>query len=128
MKQKYSPLNIKRGLKHGEYPHYFIFLITSSVTSTPPEGTASLISTALRFFSLDTSVNAVSRLYVPNRVEMLAEEFYQWPMWSVVLLIGVIGPLSEELCFRGFILQNLRSSGRAAASVTGGVFTLRITL
>ena len=62
-------------------------------------------------------VNAVSMLYVPNRVEMLAEEFYQWPMWSVVLLIGVIGPLSEELCFRGFILQNLRSSGRAAASV-----------
>ena len=66
---------------------------------------------------LIVTVNAVSMLFVENEVTNLQPLLQGVPVWQVVLMIGVLGPLSEEFVFRGVIYHGYRRSGRIVTAM-----------
>lgn len=60
---------------------------------------------------LMTLINAVSMLFVKNTVAVISGEVLAMPFFLMLLLIGIIGPLNEELVFRGILYGGLRKSG-----------------
>lgn len=62
-------------------------------------------------------VNSVSMLFVDNTVELLSGDVTSEPMWSMLLLIGIVGPFIEETVFRGYLFQSFRTTGRVMGSV-----------
>lgn len=62
---------------------------------------------------LTTAVNVISMLFVDNAVTAISGEILQIPFFIMLLIIGVIGPFSEELVFRGIVYQGYRRSGTA---------------
>lgn len=61
---------------------------------------------------LIVTVNAASMLFVENEVTNLSPLLQGVPVWQVVLMVGIIGPVSEEFVFRGVIYHGYRRSGR----------------
>ncbi len=68
-------------------------------------------------FPLVTFINSVSMLFVDNTIVGLSDEITGMPMWEMFLLIGFLGPLVEEVVFRGFFLQSYQRTGRIIASM-----------
>jgi len=66
---------------------------------------------------LIVTVNAFSMLFVENEVNNLQPLLQGIPWWQLVLMIGIIGPLSEEFVFRGVIYHGYRRSGRIVAAM-----------
>lgn len=68
-------------------------------------------------FPLVTFINSVSMLFVDNTIVGLSDEITGMPMWEMFLLIGLFGPLVEEIVFRGFFLQSYQRTGRIIGSM-----------
>ena len=80
---------------------------------------AALIAAA---FPVAVFCNSISTMFVDNTVLAMSDSILSEPFPVMVALIGVFGPLCEELCFRGYIFQNLKSGGKtAAAAVVSGI-------
>ncbi|WP_342757189.1 type II CAAX endopeptidase family protein [Kineothrix sedimenti] len=60
---------------------------------------------------LTTVINAVSMLFVDNTVVAISGDILEIPFFVMLLIIGIIGPFSEELVFRGIIYQGYKKSG-----------------
>lgn len=68
-------------------------------------------------YPLVTLVNALTMLFTDNVVETISGDILEEPLWLMLLLVGVLGPLVEELAFRGYIYRNLRESGRVRSAI-----------
>ncbi|MBO5564449.1 MAG: CPBP family intramembrane metalloprotease [Lachnospiraceae bacterium] len=63
-------------------------------------------------------VNYLTTFFAENVVESsIVTETAAYPMTTMLLLVGVLGPLCEEVVFRGYIYQSLRRSGRVTGSI-----------
>ena len=73
---------------------------------------------------LVTAANAFSQLFTTNEVLNISGEVLDLPLWLMVVIIGIIGPFSEEFVFRGLIYRNLRGRGERyiAASFVSAMF------
>ena len=68
-------------------------------------------------FPLVTFVNALSMIFVENTVSAISEDVLAMPMWIMILSIGILGPLVEEIVFRGVLLQAYQRTGRIVGSI-----------
>lgn len=66
---------------------------------------------------MTTAINAISMLFVDNAVEAISGEVLQMPFLVMLLMIGVVGPFSEEFIFRGIIFRGYKNSGSALQAV-----------
>lgn len=67
---------------------------------------------------LATTANLFSQLFTKNEMVGISGEVTEIPFLSVFLMMGIIGPMSEEFVFRGVIFRGLRKhSGRFLASM-----------
>ena len=66
---------------------------------------------------LTTVINAISMLFVDNTVLLISEDILDIPFFVMLLIIGIIGPLSEELVFRGVVYQGYKKSGTVLQSL-----------
>lgn len=71
----------------------------------------------ITLFPLVTLVNALSMIFVENTVSAISDEVLAMPLWTMLLSIGIIGPLVEEVVFRGVILQSYQRTGRIVGSI-----------
>jgi membrane protease YdiL (CAAX protease family) len=71
----------------------------------------------LMLFPLVTFVNSLSMLFVENTVVGISDQITMLPMWQMLLSIGLLGPLAEEVVFRGIILQSYQRTGRIIGSI-----------
>lgn len=62
-------------------------------------------------------VNAASMLFVDNEVAALQGYLLNVPAWQVLLMVGIIGPVSEEFVFRGVLYHGFGKSGRAVGAM-----------
>ena len=62
---------------------------------------------------LITLVNAISMLFVDNAVAAMSDDILEAPFLVMFLLIGILGPLSEEVVCRGIFYQGYKKSGTA---------------
>ena len=60
---------------------------------------------------LTTVINAFSMLFVDNTVVAMSGDILQVPFIVMLFIIGVFGPFSEELVFRGIIYHGYKKSG-----------------
>ena len=63
------------------------------------------------------TVNAISMLFVENEITNLVPLLQGVPGWQIVLVIGLVGPFSEEFVFRGVIYHGYRRSGRVITAM-----------
>lgn len=68
-------------------------------------------------FPLVTFVNAISMLFVENTVSAISDDVLAMPIWLMLLSIGILGPLVEEIVFRGVLLQSYQRTGRIIGSI-----------
>lgn len=66
---------------------------------------------------ITTVINAVSMLFVDNTVAQMSGLVLQLPMLLMVLLMGVLGPLSEEMIFRGMVFGGYKRSGNTIKAI-----------
>jgi membrane protease YdiL (CAAX protease family) len=69
-------------------------------------------------YPISMLANAVSMLFVKNRVMELSSSILQLPMWQMLLSIGLFGPFVEEIVFRGVMLHSYQRTGRIIGSIT----------
>lgn len=62
---------------------------------------------------ITTLANAISMLFVDNRVAAMSGEILQMPFWLMLLLMAVHGPFSEEFVFRGIVYQGYKRQGNS---------------
>ncbi|MBQ8527122.1 MAG: CPBP family intramembrane metalloprotease [Lachnospiraceae bacterium] len=84
-----------------------------------PKWSVSLLVILLTFLCMPliVTVNAFSMLFVENEVTNLQVLLQGVPAWQIVLMIGILGPASEEFVFRGVIYHGYRRSGRIVAAM-----------
>lgn len=63
------------------------------------------------------AVNAFSMLFVDNEVAGLQSYMLSVPWWQILLMVGIIGPVSEEFVFRGVIYHGYKTSQRFVGSM-----------
>ena len=68
-------------------------------------------------YPMSMLANAISMLFVENRVIDLSDDILKLPMWQMLLSIGLFGPFVEEVVFRGVMLHSYQRSGRIIGSV-----------
>ena len=78
---------------------------------------ALIVVYVITLFPLVAFVNSVSMLFVENTVTAISSDVLAMPMWIMVLSIGILGPLVEEVVFRGVILQSYQRTGRIVGSI-----------
>ena len=83
-------------------------------------GTAVMV--VLFIFCLEpliSAVNSISLLFSDNAAAEIAEQYINEnsSFLYVLMVIGIIGPLAEELAFRGIIYAGLRKSGRIFGAI-----------
>ncbi len=68
---------------------------------------------------LVSAVNAFSLLFSDNAAVDIANQYINEdiPFMYVALIIGIIGPLAEEIAFRGIIYAGFRRSGRILSAI-----------
>ena len=71
----------------------------------------------IMLYPMSMLANAISMLFVKNRVVELSESILQLPMWQMLLSIGLFGPFAEEIVFRGVMLHSYQRTGRIIGSV-----------
>lgn len=59
---------------------------------------------------LISAINAFSQLFTENAVVSISDQVVGMPFIVMFLIIGIIGPMSEEFVFRGIIFMGLRKS------------------
>lgn len=60
---------------------------------------------------LITLINAISMLFVDNAVASMSSDILEAPFMAMFLLMGILGPLNEELVCRGIFYQSYKRSG-----------------
>ncbi len=68
-------------------------------------------------YPLSILANAISMLFVENRVVELADQILKLPMWQMLISIGLFGPFVEEIVFRGVMLHSYQRTGRIIGSI-----------
>ena len=58
-----------------------------------------------------TLINAISMLFVDNAVASMSSDILGTPFMAMFLLMGILGPLNEELVCRGIFYQSYKRSG-----------------
>lgn len=66
---------------------------------------------------LTALINMISMLFVDNTVAAISGEVLEVPFLIMWFIIGIFGPFSEELVFRGIVYQGYRKSGTAFAAM-----------
>ncbi len=66
--------------------------------------------------------NSLSMLFVDNTVEQMSGEILRTPFPVTLILIGIFGPVCEELVFRGYLFRSFRSAGSVCTSVLLSAF------
>ncbi len=77
---------------------------------------------------LISAVNAISLLFSKNAAAEIAEQYINenTSFLYVVLVIGVLGPIAEELAFRGILYAGFRKSGRLLGAIVLQAFLFGI--
>lgn len=66
---------------------------------------------------LASAANLFSQLFTTNTMVELSDQIADAPLVAVFLMMGILGPVSEELVFRGIIFKGLKKcSGRVITS------------
>lgn len=75
---------------------------------------------------LVTVINLISQFFTTNTVSMLSEDITNESFLLMLLIIGFIGPFSEEMIFRGILFRGLNkfASGFISALISGLMFGL----
>lgn len=66
---------------------------------------------------MTTVINAISMLFVDNTVAQMSGQVLQVPWYIMIPLMGVLGPISEEITFRGIVLNGYKKSGNTFRAV-----------
>ena len=84
-----------------------------------PKFTTALLVVVFTFLCMPAiiAVNAFSMLFVDNEVAGLQSYMLSVPWWQILLMVGIIGPVSEEFVFRGVIYHGYKSSQRFVGSM-----------
>ncbi len=87
---------------------------TDLIAIKRPKWSISLLVILITYLCMPliTTINAFSMLFVENEVTNLQALLQGIPVGLVLLMIALIGPVSEEFVFRGVIYHGYRSSGR----------------
>lgn len=72
-------------------------------------------------------VNAISLLFVDNEVTNMMEQLQGTAPVLVILMVGVIGPMSEEFVFRGVLYHGYKKSGRVIGGMLLSAFLFGLT-
>ena len=84
-----------------------------------PKFTTALLVVVFTFLCMPAiiAVNAFSMLFVDNEVAGLQSYMLSVPWWQILLMVGIIGPVSEEFVFRGVIYHGYKTSQRFVCSM-----------
>lgn len=84
-----------------------------------PKLTTALLVVVFTFLCMPAiiAVNAFSMLFVDNEVVGLQSYMLSVPWWQILLMVGIIGPVSEEFVFRGVIYHGYKTSQRFVGSM-----------
>ena len=84
-----------------------------------PKFTTALLVVVFTFLCMPAiiAVNAFSMLFVDNEVAGLQSYMLSVPWWQILLMVGLIGPVSEEFVFRGVIYHGYKTSQRFVGSM-----------
>ncbi len=84
-----------------------------------PKFTTTLLVVVFTFLCMPAiiAVNAFSMLFVDNEVARLQSYMLSVPWWQILLMVGIIGPVSEEFVFRGVIYHGYKTSQRFVGSM-----------
>lgn len=84
-----------------------------------PKFTTALLVVVFTFLCMPAiiAVNAFSMLFVENEVAGLQNYMLSVPGWQILLVVGIIGPISEEFVFRGVIYHGYKTSHRFVGSM-----------
>lgn len=84
-----------------------------------PKFTTTLLVVVFTFLCMPAiiAVNAFSMLFVDNEVAGLQSYMLSVPWWQILLMVGIIGPISEEFVFRGVIYHGYKTSQRFVGSM-----------
>lgn len=84
-----------------------------------PKFTTTLLVVVFTFLCMPAiiAVNAFSMLFVDNEVAGLQSYMLSVPWWQILLMAGIIGPVSEEFVFRGVIYHGYKTSQRFVGSM-----------
>lgn len=66
---------------------------------------------------ITTVINAISLLFVDNAVAGMSGSITQMPIAATALMMGFIGPVSEEVVCRGFVLNGYKRSGNTFRAI-----------
>ena len=84
-----------------------------------PKFTTTLLVVVFTFLCMPAiiAVIAFSMLFVDNEVAGLQSYMLSVPWWQILLMVGIIGPVSEEFVFRGVIYHGYKTSQRFVGSM-----------
>ena len=84
-----------------------------------PKFTTALLVVVFTFLCMPAiiAVNAFSMLFVDNEVAGIQSYMLSVPWWQILLMVGIIGPVSEEFVFRGVIYHGYKTSQRFVGSM-----------
>lgn len=84
-----------------------------------PKFTTALLVVVFTFLCMPAiiAVNAFSMLFVDNEVAGLQSYMLSVPWWQILLMVGIIGPVSEEFVFWGVIYHGYKTSQRFVGSM-----------
>ena len=84
-----------------------------------PKFTTALLVVVFTFLCMPAiiAVNAFSMLFVDNEVAGLQSYMLSVPWWQILLMVCIIGPVSEEFVFRGVIYHGYKTSQRFVGSM-----------
>lgn len=84
-----------------------------------PKFTTTLLVVVFTFLCMPAiiAVNAFSMLFVDNEVAGLQSYMLSVPWWQILLMVGIVGPVSEEFVFRGVIYHGYKTSQRFVGSM-----------
>lgn len=66
---------------------------------------------------ITTVINAISMLFVDNTVAQMSGSVLQMPWYVMIPLMGFLGPISEEITFRGIVFQGYKKSGNTFQAI-----------
>ena len=84
-----------------------------------PKFTTALLVVVFTFLCMPAiiAVNAFSMLFVDIEVAGLQSYMLSVPWWQILLMVGIIGPVSEEFVIRGVIYHGYKTSLRFVGSM-----------